>query len=87
MRDEMKNEEATLYQTVDPRDGEYIATLPDAAQREAAMCTVTTYRQPEKWRVGDPAPNVTLTEMVTGRQVALKEFQGKPLFLIFGSYT
>lgn len=83
----MKTEEATIYQTVDPRDGEYIVTLPDADVREAAMCTVTTYRQPEKWKPGDPVPAVTLTELHTGRKISTSDNFGKPLFLIFGSYT
>ncbi len=75
------------YQTLHPGDGEYIATLQDPALREAAFCTVTTYRQPEKLKVGDAVPDVELTAMHTGAKLSTADSFGKPLFLIFGSYT
>ncbi len=81
------SETPLVYETVHPGDGEYIATLEDPLLREAAFCTVTTYRQPEKLKVGDPVPAVELTEMTTGAKISTAVQFGKPLFLIFGSYT
>lgn len=39
--------------------------------------------------VGDPAPDFTLTKLDKSAQVQLSSFrqQGKPVVLIFGSYT
>ena len=76
-----------IYKTVHPGDGEYIATLQDPVLREAAFCTVTTYRQPEKLKVGDPVPIVELTDITTVAKISTADSFDKPLFLIFGSYT
>jgi len=37
-------------------------------------------------KAGDKAPDFTLKDM-DGKEVVLSSFRGKPVFLIFGSYT
>ena len=47
-----------------------------------------TDRQPDRLRVGDPAPNFTLKSPDGKRQVTLSDYRGKqPVALVFGSYT
>ena len=70
------------------QDLEEINAQPDPVQREAMVCSITTYRTPNKLDVGDPIPHLELTSHET-RQVQNLDIlaQKQPLFLIFGSYT
>lgn len=38
-------------------------------------------------RVGDRAPDFTLTDALSGEQVSLGELLGQPLYLVFGRGT
>ncbi|HEV2472933.1 MAG TPA: hypothetical protein VGS41_09730, partial [Chthonomonadales bacterium] len=70
----------------DPGDAKYIDAVPDPALRETIRCAVTAYRRPDRLNPGDPAPNLTLTELGSMQPKSLSA-NGRPLFLIFGSYT
>lgn len=46
------------------------------------------FRTPDRLKVGDPAPDVTLQSLDGPQKVTLSDFRGKrPVVLVFGSYT
>jgi hypothetical protein len=60
----------------------------DPVQREAMICSITTYRSANKLDVGDPIPYVEVTTLDTGQVLNLGSLaQEQPLVLFFGSYT
>ena len=70
------------------QDLEGVNAQTDPVQREAMVCSITTYRTPNKLDVGDPIPHLKLTSLET-RQVQNLDIltQNQPLVLFFGSYT
>jgi hypothetical protein len=72
---------------VDPRDREYAESLP-AEERETVVATVTRFRRPDSLLVGDGLPALDLLALDDTRPVALSSLvDGRPLVLVFGSFT
>ncbi len=78
---------SVLDELIDPRDKAYIDAMPSGALREAAFCTVTHFRRPDRLSVGDPIPALELSPLKTGARIDLEAPRDRPLVLIFGSYT
>jgi hypothetical protein len=76
---------ATSY--LDPRDLEYAETLPDD-ERELVVRTVTRFRRPDRLQLGDELPQLELLQLADGERVRLMSLvQGRPVVLVFGSFT
>jgi hypothetical protein len=76
---------ATSY--LDPRDLEYAESLPQD-ERGTVISTVTRFRRPDSLRVGDELPELELLRLGDGGPVALRSLvDGRPLVLVFGSFT
>jgi hypothetical protein len=72
---------------LDPRDREHAAALP-SDERAAVVSTVTRFRRPDSLRVGDPLPDLELRRLEDGSRVRLGALaDGRPLVLVFGSFT
>jgi hypothetical protein len=72
---------------LDPRDREHAATLPEN-ERAAVVATVTRFRRPDRIRVGDPLPELELRRLEDGSRIRLGALaDGRPLVLVFGSFT
>jgi hypothetical protein len=72
---------------LDPRDREYAESLP-AEEREAVIATVTRFRRSDSLRVGDGVPDLHVLALDDARPVALGSLvDGRPLVLVFGSFT
>ena len=70
-----------------PRDLQYLETLA-GDEREAAVSTITRFRRPDRLRVGDALPHLELLRCEDGRPVQLESLVGgRPLLLVFGSFT
>lgn len=72
---------------LDPKDAAYIETVSDPDLRNTMLCTVTTYRRPDRLSVGDPAPDVPFLRLADGAPFHLEFPASKPVVLFFGSYT
>ncbi len=72
---------------IDSRDVDTVNNQTDEAKREVVYCTISTYRQPDRLSVGDPAPSLHLARLSDGKMIALSPSDGTPLVLFFGSYT
>jgi len=73
---------------VNAHDRAYIERVGDAQLRDTITNSLTQYRRADQLEVGDPLPSLTLTQLADGANVSLDELNaGKPLVLIFGSYT
>ncbi len=52
------------------------------------VASLARYRSPETLRVGDPLPTVAVRHADDLRSVALADLvRGRPLLLVFGSFT
>ena len=72
---------------LDPRDRAYADTLA-GPERETVVNTVARFRRPDRLRVSDPLPQLELLRLDDGAPVALGSFAGgRPLVLVFGSFT
>jgi hypothetical protein len=72
---------------LDPRDREYAESLP-GDERETVVSTVTRFRRPDRLRLGDPLPSLEVLGLEDGRPVSLASLvDGRPLVLVFGSFT
>ena len=73
---------------VDDADRRYVETLPSGVERETVVASLARYRSPEVLRVGDALPEVTVRRAEDLVPVGLPELvQGRPLLLVFGSFT
>ena len=73
---------------VNPEDLEYIASLTDAQKRAVVAASLAKHRQADTLERGDPLPPLSLMHLADGAAVALADLAGgRPLVLIFGSYT
>ena len=76
----------TAESYLDPRDREYAESLP-VEERDVVLAAVTRFRRPDLLQVGDPLPDLELHDL-DGRSVGLRSLvNGKPLVLVFGSFT
>jgi hypothetical protein len=70
-----------------PLDREYADTLAED-ERETVVATVTRFRRPDSLRVGDELPDLELLRLQDGGNVAVRSLaDGRPLVLVFGSFT
>ena len=76
-------------------DGErkFIESIESDSKRKAVACSLIHHRLPDKLKVGDDLPNLTLqqlkgTDADSTHTHALRScVGGRPLLLAFGSYT
>ncbi len=72
---------------LDPRDAEYAESLR-ADERETVVATVSRFRRPDRLRVGDALPDLELLRLEDGTETPLASLAGgRPLVLVFGSFT
>jgi hypothetical protein len=72
---------------LDPRDREHAESLPPD-ERDVVVATVERFRRPERLSVGDSLPRLPLVRLEDGSQVQLDSLAGgRPLVLVFGSFT
>lgn len=72
---------------LDPRDREYAEQL-DGGEREVVVSTVVRHRRPDRLGVGDQLPALTAARLDDGSPVELRDLvRGRPLLLVFGSFT
>ena len=72
---------------IDRHDIDAVKAQRDPVVREAMVCSLTTYRQPDRLFVGDAVPSLKLAHLGNGEKITFKPENGKPLVLFFGSYT
>jgi hypothetical protein len=71
---------------LDARDREYAESLAPE-QREVVVSTILRYQRADRIRVGDPVPQLELARLDDGAVRLDVLAEGKPLVLVFGSYT
>ena len=76
-------------QVVDERDVEYMLGAASSPQRDDVVCTLSTYRSHDRVTVGDRPENVELHSLRSSDPSRRLEqlISGRPVVLIFGSYT
>ena len=75
-------------EVADPADRGYVETMPPGPERDVVIASLAAYRAPEALHTGDPLPAVTVRQAADLEPVSLGELhQGRPLLLVFGSYT
>ena len=71
-----------------PEDEHYVESLAPGPERDAVVASLTRYRRPEALRAGDPVPDVPIRRAEDLARVAVADLcQGRPLLLVFGSFT
>jgi hypothetical protein len=83
----MKEQQGEPERYLDPADAAYIATVEDADLRKTMLCTVTTYRRPDRLSVGNSIPDIPFVRLDTGQEIRLPIPPLRPIVLFFGSYT
>ncbi len=72
---------------LDPRDREHAESLSHD-ERDVVLATVARFRRPERLAVGAPLPHEELLRLEDGSRVPLGSLvDGRPLVLVFGSFT
>ena len=75
-------------EVADPTDRGYVETMPPGTERDAVIASLAAYRAPEALRTDDPLPAVTVRRASDLEAVRLGELhRGRPLLLVFGSFT
>lgn len=83
----MRTADSGELDRLDPRDREHLEDLADA-ERDVVVSTMLRYRRPSRLRGGDPLPELTLHRLDDGRATRLRDLpDGRPLVLVFGSFT
>ena len=83
----MTNDRASENALADPDDRAYVASIDEAALRRVVVDSLLRHRVPEQLEAGDEAPDVMLTRPER-EPVRLRDLlRGRPVLLIFGSYT
>ncbi len=73
---------------VDAEDRSYVDSLAPGPERDAVVASLLRYRRPEALQAGDPLPTVTVRGAGDLEPVELADLvRGRPLLLVFGSYT
>jgi hypothetical protein len=80
----MTSDSAEPY--VDPRDREYADGLPDD-ERKVVLATVMRFRRPDRLHVGAVVPDLELHDLDGARVPLASLAGGRPLVLVFGSFT
>ncbi|HXG75460.1 MAG TPA: hypothetical protein VNJ53_02720 [Gaiellaceae bacterium] len=72
---------------LDRRDREYVETLA-APEREVVVSTILRYQRQTQLDVGDRLPELELLAFPSRARVRLGDLvDGRPLVLVFGSFT
>jgi hypothetical protein len=73
---------------VDAQDRAYVESIDDAELRGTVLSSLVRHRRADRLRVGDPLPQLEVLDPVDGSTVALASLlDGRPLVLVFGSFT
>jgi hypothetical protein len=73
---------------VDPADRGYVESLAPGVERETVIASLARYRAPETLQAGDSLPDVTVRRAERLEPIGLRQLaQGRPLLLVFGSFT
>ncbi|HXN45825.1 MAG TPA: hypothetical protein VN893_04245 [Bryobacteraceae bacterium] len=67
--------------------GRVMSHVPDVAFYVLPFQTLWMEARAGHLRAGDPAPDFALTTLDRSRRVRLSELSGRPVVLVFGSYT
>jgi hypothetical protein len=70
-----------------PREREFVERVEDAAERETIADTILRYRRPDRLHVGDEVPPLELLRLDGEAQPLDELIGGRPLVLVFGSFT
>jgi hypothetical protein len=82
------SEDSSLAAVVDADDRAYVEGLAPGPERDAVIASLLRYRTREVLRVGDPIPTVAVSGADDLEPIALSGLvQGRPLLLVFGSFT
>ncbi len=85
---ESRSEDSALAAIVDVEDRRYAESLAPGPARDTVVASIIRYRRPEALRAGDPLPRVTVRVAGDLEPVELADLvRGRPLLLVFGSYT
>ena len=77
-----------LEAVVDPTDRGYVETLDPGPERDTVIASLARYRTPDALEPGDPLPSVTPRRADDLEPVELAGLvRGRPLLLVFGSFT
>jgi hypothetical protein len=80
--------DADLDRLVDPQDRDYVGRIESAEQRAVVVSALLRYRVPERLAAGDPVPATEVHRLDPEGTVPLDRLaDGRPLVLVFGSYT
>jgi len=86
MESSTRDEPATTL--VDAADRSFVESLAPGAEREAVIASLVRYRAPDVLRPGDALPEVTVRRADDLASVELAGLvRGRPLLLVFGSFT
>ena len=81
-------EDAAVRPVVDSPDRNYVETLPPGVERETVIASLARYRKPEVLHAGDALPDVAARRADDLEPVGLAQLvRGRPLLLVFGSFT
>jgi hypothetical protein len=72
---------------LNPRDREYVELIEDAAERETIVSTILRYQRPDRLREWDEVPPLNLLRIDGSTQPLDELIGGRPLVLVFGSFT
>ena len=73
---------------VDPSDRGFAESLEPGPERDAVVASLAAYRAPEALHAGDPLPPSPYDEPTISSRSPLPELhRGRPLLLVFGSFT
>jgi hypothetical protein len=70
-----------------PREREFVEGIEDESERETIASTILRYRQPDRLHEGDEMPPLELLRLDGTAQPLEELVGGRPLVLIFGSFT
>lgn len=83
-----RSEDSSLAAIVDAEDRAYVESLSPGPERDAVIASLLRYRNPEALQAGDALPTVTVRGADDLEPTELSELvRGRPLLLVFGSFT
>jgi hypothetical protein len=75
-------------EVADPTDRAYVEGMPAGPERDVVIASLAAHRAPEALQPGDPLPGVTVRQAADLEPVGVSELhRGRPLLLVFGSFT
>ena len=82
------NEHRSAEEVADPTDRRYVEGMQPGAERDLVISSLAAFRAPEALQVGDSLPAVTVRRAAGLEPIAVPELhRGRPLLLVFGSFT